>query len=313
MVFQINARNFFITYPQSTAIPHGLVHQHLVDFKEGNIVYSSREAHRHEGTYHHHAIVQFLVRYNCRNERAFDIEHEGRIYHPNIQPVRSIKDSNEYIGKYGETLGDPIATTAEGRANIYAQLLADATDAKSFMQLAEERDAKNFVLNHDRLESFAAKRWGKWEEPVEPEYTEFANVPDAMTDWVNTHLKGDIRRPKNLVLVGGAELGKTSWARSLGNHHYWVNRFTGGRTRDAKYAVLDDFDHLANERADFKGIFGAQRQVGVKVSNGVSGYRKWDWGIASIFLFNELPEFLADPASYENQRSVIVHLVNPLY
>lgn len=310
--FQVNARNFFITYPQSTALPHGLVHQHLVDFKDGNIVYSSREQHE-DGQYHHHALVQFLVRYNCRNERAFDIEHEGIVYHPNIQACRSIPDSNTYIGKDGVTLGDPIPTVGEGRRNVYAELLAEATDAKTFMQLAEERDTKNFVLNHDRLESFAAKRWGKWEEPEDPEYTVFANVPEQMTDWVTTQLNGGLNRPKNLVIVGGAELGKTSWARSLGNHHYWVNRFTGQRTRNAKYAVLDDFDHIGGDRADFKGIFGSQRRVGVKVSNGVSGHRTWEWGIPSIFLFNELPDFLADPASYERQRSIVVHLVNPLY
>lgn len=310
--FQINARNFFVTYPQSTALPHGLVHQHLTDFKEGNVVYSCREPHE-DGEFHHHAFVQFARRYNCRNERAFDIEHEGRIFHPNIQPVKSIQGSNTYIGKNRVTLGEPIATVGEERRNVYAELLGEATDARSFMQLAEERDTKNFVLNHDRLESFAAKRWGKWEEPEEPEFVNFSNVPEEMTNWVNDELNGNVSRPKNLVIVGGAELGKTSWARSLGNHHYWINRFTGQRTRNAKYAVLDDFDHLEKERADFKGIFGSQRKVGVKVGNGISGHRTWDWGIPSIFLFNELPDFLGNPASYERNRCVFVYLNRPLY
>lgn len=313
MPFRVDARNFFVTYPNSTALPHGLVHQSLQDLdKPVSAVYSCREPHEN-GEFHHHAIVAFASKFNCKNERYFDIEHEGVIYHPNVQGCRDLGASNTYIGKDGVTLGDPIATIGDRRKDIYADLLRDATDARSFMELAEERDAKNFVLNNDRLESFAAKRWGKWEEPREPEFTEFNNVPQSMLDWVNNELNGGVRRPKCLIVVGGADLGKTSWAESLGLHHHWVNRFTSGRVKDARYAILDDFDTLDEHRHEFKGIWGSQPRVGVKVANGISGHRQWEWGIPSIWLFNRLPACLWDENCYERQRSVLVEINERLY
>lgn len=312
--FRCDARNFFLTYSNSTALPHGLLHQHLNDLDRPTTVYSCREAHQN-GEFHHHAIVQFASKFNCRNERYFDIEHEGRVYHPSIEAVRRMSDANTYIGKDGVTLGDPIATIGDRRANIYADLLRDANDAREFMELAENRDPKNFVLNHCRLESFASKRWGKWEDAAEPEYGNdtFGNVPQTLTDWVNNELNGPHARPKNLILVGGPDLGKTSWARSLGRHHYWVNRFTAGRVKDAKYAVLDDFDTLDEHAKEFKGVWGSQGRIGVKVGNGVSGHRQWEWGITSIWLFNTLPACLWNENGYERSRSVMVNITEPLF
>lgn len=314
MPFRCDARNFFLTYPNSTALPHGLLHQHLNDLDKPTTVYSCREQHEN-GEFHHHAIVQFANKFNCRNERYFDIEHEGHTYHPKVEGCRSLRDSNTYIGKDGVTLGDPIATTAERRKDVYSDLLADATDARNFMQLVEERDAKNFVLNHDRLESFATKRWGKWAEAEEPRFAvdTFTRVPQDMQTWVTEELNGDKDRPKCLIVVGDAELGKTAWAESLGRHHYWVNKFTSERVRDAKYAILDDFDTLPDHRDEFKGIWGCQRRVGVKVSNGVSGHRQWEWGIPSIWLFNRLPACLWDENSYERKRSTLVYVNERLY
>nr|UBJ26203.1 replication-associated protein [Red panda feces-associated genomovirus] len=315
MPFRVNAKRFFLTYPQSTELDHQYLHDHLTNLKEGTQVYSCREAHEGGESFHHHAIVSFERKYNCRNERYFDIEFRGRTYHPNVKSVIDLQASNVYIEKDGQTKGDRIRDATAERRNLYAEFLDEATNARSFMELVEQRDARNFVLNYDRLESFAKKRWGMWDEPEEPDYPidSFANVPTALTDWVTTELKGGKDRPKCLIIVGGAELGKTSWARSLGVHHYWVNRFTGNRVANASYAVLDDFDTLDEHKHDFKGIWGSQKKVGVKVANGVSGYRTWDWSIPSIWLFNRLPACLADWNSYERQRSVLVEIEKPLY
>lgn len=314
MPFRCDARNFFITYPQSTDLPHEIVHDTLRRLDRVERVYSCRETHEN-GEFHHHAIVQFHQKFNCRNERHFDIDFGGRIFHPNVTAVRSIQASNDYVGKDGNTIGEPIPGTATARRDLYAELLADATDAKNFMELAEQRDAKNFVLNHDRLESFAIKRWGRFEEAQDPEYANdtFTNVPESMLDWVTNELNGGQPRPKNLIVVGGPELGKTCWAESLGRHHHWINRFTGSRVKDAKYAILDDFDTLDEHRHDFKGVWGSQKRIGVKISNGISGHRTWDWGIPSIWLFNSLPRCLWDEECYERQRSVLVEINRALY
>jgi len=316
MTFRVDAKNFFLTYPQSTDLDHQYLHDHLTAFRGGAQVYSCRELHE-DGSYHHHAIVSLPNKYNCKSERAFDLIYQGRNYHCNIGPVRNLPASNQYIAKNGETKGNPIRNAAQQRASPYADFLRDATNSREFMAMVRERDPKNFVLNNKRLKEFAAEEYGTWDEPFEPRYTEFNNVPDSLTTWVNEELNGGKDRPKCLILVGGPDLGKTSWARSLGPHHIWDNHFHGrsGRVKDAKYAVINDLDSYDKHADDFKGIWGSQGRVGVKIGNGVSGHTSWNWGIPTIWTFNptNLPLRLANYNGYERMRNTYVEIDSPLY
>lgn len=315
MPFRVDARNFFLTYPQSTNLDHQYLHDHLTAFRGGAKVYSCREAHE-DGGFHHHAIVSLPDKYNCKSERAFDIVYQGVTYHPNIKAVRNLSASNIYIAKDGETKGNPIRNAAQQRASPYADFLRDATDSREFMALVRERDPKNYVLAHKRLKEFAAIEYGHFEEPFVPRYTEFANVPDSLTTWVNEELNGGKDRPKCLILVGGPRLGKTAWARSLGVHHCWENHFHGGGlVKDAKYAVINDLDNYDKYADDFKGIMGSQNRIGVKTGNGVSGHTSWEWGIPTIWTFNptNLPLRLANYNGYERQANTYVEIDTPLY
>jgi len=315
MSFRCNAKNFFLTYPQSTNLNHEYLHDHLTAFRGGAKVYSCREAHE-DGGFHHHAIVSLPNKYNCKNERAFDLVYQGTTYHPKIEAVHDLRALNIYIAKDGDTKGEPIQTAADRSKDLYGDL-ARCGNTREFMEMAEARDPKNFILNNDRLESFARKRWGIWEEPRPAEFERdtFSNVPDSLTTWVNEELNGNKPRPKCLILVGGPDLGKTSWARSLGIHHEWNNRFTKDRVKGAKYAIFNDFDTLDQDRHEFKGIWGSQDRVGVKIGNGKSGHTTWDWGIPSIWTFNptSLPLCIADYNGYERTRNTFVRIDEPLY
>lgn len=108
--FRINALHFFLTYPRSSEVEHQTLHSKLEALRDGiTNVYSCRERHS-DGSYHHHAIVSFDKPYNCRNEKAFDIDHGRKSFHPNIQSVRDLGASIRYIGKgnYNLTLTYPI-------------------------------------------------------------------------------------------------------------------------------------------------------------------------------------------------------------
>lgn len=97
--FRINALHFFLTYPRSSEVEHPILHSKLEALRDGiTNVYSCRERHS-DGSYHHHAIVSFDKPYNCRNEKAFDIDHGRKSFHPNIQSVRDLGASIRYIGK----------------------------------------------------------------------------------------------------------------------------------------------------------------------------------------------------------------------
>lgn len=138
------------------------------------------------------------------------------------------------------------------------------------------------------------------------------NVPPLIDEWVRTNLFNRPQRPKCLVIIGEPQWGKTKWAQSLGvPFNYWCKYLTARKTQDAQYAILDDFDDI--KRTDFKGFWGCQEIIGVKTSNGVSGHRQWEWGIPTIWLMNQEPDYLKDCRSYEWKQSYIVHLDSKMY
>lgn len=308
--FRFSARYIFLTYPNSTDINHGDLHDRLRSYEGVDSVYSCRERHE-SGEFHHHAILKGTKKFNFRDQRYFDIEYGGRNYHPNIEAVRNLRDANTYIGKDGNTRGAPISSERDSKSSKYANLLVTSGGAEEFMEGVKRDDPVNYVLNYQRLEYFTRNRW--------PDVTEYGNiynresfkVPRVLDKWVEENLFNRPSRPKCLVLIGEPGWGKTKWAQSFGvPFNYWCKYITNRRVKDAWYAILDDFDE--QKRNEYKGFWGAQEVIGVKTSNGVSGHKQWDWGLPTIWLFNEWPECLKEDG-YEAKRSVIVKLNRPLY
>lgn len=310
MSFRVAAKHFFLTYPQSGELSHSELHEFLDNLEKVENVFSCREDHTENGE-HHHAIVSFESKFNCRNERKFD--YGG--HHPNIQAVRRLDSSIQYIEKDGNTLGGPPRGNKEATKNVYARAL-DCTNRHEYMAFFEREDPRSYQLNLQKLEYFARKRFGDLAEPTAPRYLEFNNVPEALNKWCAEELRGGKDRPLNLILIGDYKCGKTSWSTSLGTHHHWVNNLTEEKTKGATYAIMDDITRYNEQRENFKGIWGSQLKIGVKVKNGVSGYQTWDWGIPAIWLWNacDVPSIIWNEHSYERQASVYVDLVrNRLY
>lgn len=71
-------------------------------------------------------------------------------------------------------------------------------------------------------------------------------LPQAITDWVAmefTKKWDEFERPRFLLLTGDTEVGKTSWARSLGQHMFWRGCVSFSEwDKNAKYIVIDDID-----------------------------------------------------------------------
>lgn len=91
--FRINAKSFFLTYPQSA-----LSKERLCDFfqsiKPCYEIEIGEESHENGGK-HFHAIVTFKTKYDCRNCRAFDCDGE----HPSIEAVKKLAAARNYISK----------------------------------------------------------------------------------------------------------------------------------------------------------------------------------------------------------------------
>jgi len=77
---------------------------------------------------------------------------------------------------------------------------------------------------------------------------------------------------------------------------------------------MDDIDDYGPDtRKDYKGMWGSQDKIGVKIKNGISGHVEWDWGIPTIWCWNFKPQPLWNETNYECQSSIIVEITEKMY
>ena len=226
-----------------------------------------------DGGKHLHAYGRWADRYCTRNKRTFDLNG----HHPNIQPVRNTKHVIEYIKKGGDYFSDVEDTSGSCR---YADLVGAATE-KDFWEIVSKSYPRDYVLHLERLNEFCRHRFGNSIQNYEGRFGRF-NITDPMKGWVENEL-GNNDRPKSLWLVGPSRIGKTEWARSLGNHIYWNGSIDLGTWSDeAKYAIFDDFTW--NFFPYKKQFVGAQSEFVV-----TDKYRRKKtirWGKPSIMVWN---------------------------
>lgn len=175
--FRIQGRHFFLTYPQSHFSKESL-HTHLCTLTETTTVLVSRELHE-DGQPHLHAVASFPRRRDIRDDRFFD--YEGR--HPNVQRCRSLQAAAEYISKDGDTVGN--LGIAEERIG-WAGILEQAATKEEFMVLVRQHYPRDYVLNMDRIHSYADTNYKDTQDPsyVNP-YPEFAwLLPESVQQWV---------------------------------------------------------------------------------------------------------------------------------
>jgi len=126
------------------------------------------------------------------------------------------------------------------------------------------------------------------------------------------------------MLVGPSRLGKTEWARSLGQHIYQTGIWDPSVwTSVADYLVVDDlgFQYLGGLR---KGIWGAQEVI--TVGGKFAHNRQVQWGKPLIFCCNPGEDFrymfdksgrnslLSDSErDWYEQNSVIVNVSERMY
>lgn len=263
--FRANAKNFFLTYPQCTA-PVATAVAFLSGFRPTQYVTVAKELHQ-DGTPHLHALVCFVDKYNCRNQNAFDITIEGEVFHPNIQVARCLSDVRTYVQKDGEFQESGEFVDSGKRKQVpFSEIIAASDSKEAFMQAVAEHHSRDYVINHERLEYFANKRFKPTAPSYEPRYTNFPNVPDELTDWWRGNFLRPRRdRPQSLVLVGPSRLGKTEWARSLGAHAFCRGGWDAEVFKSFyDYIVFDDFDfsYLFSKSTSLaKAFFGCQGDV----------------------------------------------------
>ncbi|KAK9990270.1 hypothetical protein SO802_025255 [Lithocarpus litseifolius] len=183
----------------------------------------AQETHQ-DGNLHLHCLIQFEGKYQCTNNRFFNLLSTSRSghFHPNIQGARSSTDVNTYISKHGDFIewgnfqidgrSARGCTTAIGDA--YAEAL-NSTNKEAALRVIKEKDPKNYVLQFHNINANLDRIFVPVEEPFQSKWDPLSfNVPNDMKQWAEDNVLIDAAarptRPISLILEGESRLGKTA-------------------------------------------------------------------------------------------------------
>lgn len=117
-------------------------------------------------------------------------------------------------------------------------------------------------------------------------------------------------------MYGPTRLGKTLWARSLGNHAYFGGLFSADEPTDGvDYAIFDDMQGGFEFFRSYKFWLGAQTQF--YVTDKYRGKKLVKWGKPSIYLCNEHPFANANKIGLDTDwiegNCTIVEVTTPIF
>lgn len=328
MPFDFYGSHVFLTYSQVGDRSA----RALVDFLRGlsaplDKLVVGAEQHQ-DGGRHFHVYAQFTSRFRTRNQRFFDFDG----VHPNIKAVSGRKDSKsakrvyEYVTKDNDvTLWPEDASFAFGSsdsgASRYAAVLS-ASSREEALEAIRNASARDWVIQHERILWYVDRQFPAFSasEFASPYADASWNPSACLVAWYNNNLRGPQPagfRPKSLVLVGPSRLGKTAWARSLGEHVYVAGAFNAELfKRRYGYFVFDDVAPIADSlKRCWKQWFGGQRDFTV-TGKYVKAFHVAG-GVPSILCLNEddFDEYFAEKcrSAWSRENLIVVNVLTPLY
>ncbi|AEX37945.1 replication-associated protein [Sauropus leaf curl virus] len=301
--FSIKAKNYFLTYPQCSLTKEEALSQiqNLKTPTNKKYIKICRELHE-DGSPHLHVLIQFEGKYNCSNNRFFDLVSPTRAahFHPNIQGAKSSSDVKSYLDKDGDTLDwgefQIDARSARGGCQNANDACAEALNAGSkeaALNIIREKLPKDYIFQFHNLNANLDRIFSPPVEVFVSPFlaSSFDQVPEELECWAEENVRDAAARPwrpVSIVIEGESRTGKTMWARSLGPHNYLCGHLDLSPkiySNDAWYNVIDDVDpHYLKH---FKEFMGAQRDWQSNTKYGKPIQIKG--GIPTIFLCNPGP------------------------
>lgn len=285
MVFRVDAKNFAITFPATSALPfnkHELL-DHLSTLPGVNYTLVCKELHE-SGVPHYHALVMFSRRKNIRDPRFFDFMGA----HANVQAVRNLRQWIDYVKKDGDFCehGEQpeLSTPAESR-------FPSINDYNSEINWLEACLAAKVPAG------YAIRMWQLSQQldcltiPTDYVSPPNAQVCDALR---NFSLPEDAH--KSIVLIGYSGSGKTTWAKSQApKPALFVSSAEDLRQLrpDHKAIIFDDcnFNHWPRESQIHLVDRYEPRSIRIRYTNALLPA-----GILRIFTANTDPLLLSDEA-----------------
>ncbi|ACB05664.1 truncated replication-associated protein [Potato yellow mosaic virus] len=338
--FSIKAKNYFLTYPQCSLSKEETLSQlqNLTIPVNKKFIKICRELHEN-GEPHLHVLIQFEGKFNCTNNRLFDLVSPTRSthFHPNIQGAKSSSDVKSYVEKDGDTIewgmfqiDGRSARGGQQTANDAAAEALNSGTKEEAMKIIKEKLPEKFLFQYHNLSSNLDRIFMVTPAPWVPPFplSSFTNVPDVMQEWADDYFgRGAAARPErpiSIIIEGDSRTGKTMWARVLGPHNYLSGHLDFNSrvfSNNVEYNVIDDIAPHYLKLKHWKELLGAQRDWQSNCKYGKPVQIKG--GIPSIVLCNpgegsSYKAFLEkeDNASLKNwtlKNAVFVNLTATLY
>lgn len=287
-----NAKHAFLTYAQADAlVSKENVLQLLQELLRPDAICVGQETHE-DGGLHFHVLVRWNVRRHFRDPRAFDLEG----VHPNVQSPRSWRRVIDYCIKDGVYINRGFDLENESIVDTTIRHLeTGAAPSTIVTDVVKERGDKALKLI-TQIATFVdlAKKPGVVHKPLYNFPANFVLDPRHAPTFLNFTM--DVTMPVglregrySLWLYGPSRTGKTTFARSLGDHWYMNGSWNVECYSDnCPYGVLDDIE-WERLRPYYKGLLGMQLDVTVtdkyKRKSVIRG------GRPVIVITNELPDF----------------------
>lgn len=182
VTWKIAPVNFaFLTYSQAPDDFESSLESHLRGLGVTDLIIG-HERHA-DGGHHYHVMAQWPAGYETRDTRAFDVAG----YHPNYRNVRPGANAErvyQYCTKDRLTTGNLVIDRRErpNRNALWSEFIS-AASRPEFLEMLRARAPYEYVLQHDRLLSFARQAYSQ-SQPYVPRYTDFRPT-DAMLEWVS--------------------------------------------------------------------------------------------------------------------------------
>nr|QHA25024.1 replication-associated protein [Soybean blistering mosaic virus] len=276
--FKISSKNYFITYPRCSLTKEDALSQlqALQTPTNKKFIKICKELHE-DGEPHLHVLIQFEGKYQCTNNRFFDLVSPTRSahFHPNIQGAKSSSDVKSYIDKDGDTLewgefqiDGRSARGGQQTANDAAAEALNAHSKEAAMQIIRAKLPEKYLFQYHNLNSNLDRIFNIPPEPWVPPFplSSFPNVPDEMQEWADAYFGMDSaarpERPMSIIIEGDSRTGKTMWARALGPHNYLSGHLDFNSkvySNNVEYNVIDDVTPHYLKLKHWKELIGAQK------------------------------------------------------
>ena len=226
--YRFNGKHIYVTWSKSKIDSKEEFYQKLLAILPARVrLFSGRELHQ-DGTPHYYIVFSFDEKVHWRDTvKRFSIEGDTntiRFKKPKVRQRVSdfLENTIAYCAKDGDTFGERLSlegAVAEQKKRKWQDII-DESDVEEAWVKVRELDPRAYMVNHPALEKAMsmkkrAKVAGIDRKRPEGEF----RVPKLMQLWMDKYIvrrewKG---RPRSLVIVGDAIVGKSAWAESQGN------------------------------------------------------------------------------------------------